>query len=49
MNKAIQNPNYAKKNFKDKNSNLRLERKQDMSVQNRDHDFFQCANYFKRK
>lgn len=37
------------KNFKDKNSNLRLERKQDMSVQNRDHDFFQCANYFKRK
>lgn len=30
----------TQKNFKDKNSNLRLERKQDMSVQNRDHDFF---------
>lgn len=30
----------TQKNFKDKNSNLRLERKQDMSVQNRNHDFF---------
>lgn len=38
----------TQKNFKDKSSNLRLERKQNMSVQNRDHDFFQCVNYFKR-
>lgn len=46
MNKAIQNQNYAKK-VKDKI--LRLEEKPDMSAQNRDHDFLQCANYFKRR
>lgn len=32
-----------------KTKNLRLEKKPDMSAQNRDHDFFQCANYFKRR